>query len=109
MLRNRLARYRSPADGKLLCSRFLVTNAFSFIPGLGVAREYALLSWRSRALYLVKDALSALAVFLMCVPRSMAAGVLGGIGPIYGDYTSTYSPLIYFLFGSSRHVAIGEL
>lgn len=80
---------------------------FLFIPGLEAIREYALLSWSARVYLLVKDVLAALAVFLMCVPRSMAAGLLGGIGSVYGDYTSTYSPFFYFLLGSSRHVAVG--
>lgn len=65
--------------------------------------------WRARAVMFAKDTFAAMAVFLTCVPRSLASGQASGLGTIYGEYTSTFAPFIYFLFGSSRHLAVGTL
>ena len=56
---------------------------------------------------LLKDVLAGFTVFVMAIPQGMAYGVLTGLGPVYGLYTSTFPIPLYFLLGTSRHLAIG--
>ncbi len=53
------------------------------------------------------DVLGGLTVGVMLVPQGMAYAVLAGLPPIYGLYASLVPLLVYPLFGSSRHLAIG--
>ncbi|KAM6149089.1 sulfate transporter [Erethizon dorsatum] len=53
------------------------------------------------------DVMSGLIVGILLVPQSIAYSLLAGQDPIYGLYTSFFASIIYFLFGTSRHISVG--
>ena len=55
------------------------------------------------------DVLAGLTVAIMLVPQGMAYAMLAGLPPVNGLYASTIPVIIYALFGSSRHLAVGPV
>ena len=55
------------------------------------------------------DAVAGLTVGVMLIPQSMAYAVIAGMPPIYGLYAGLVPLLVYPLFGSSRHLAMGPV
>ena len=53
------------------------------------------------------DAVAGLTVGVMLIPQGMAYAVIAGLPPIYGLYAGLVPLLVYPLFGSSRHLALG--
>ncbi|KAF8571345.1 hypothetical protein P879_00078 [Paragonimus westermani] len=88
------------------CSEF--TKGFgkwllAFFPIVAILRKYELKTW------LYNDVIAGLTVGIMHVPQGMAYAMLATLPPVYGLYTSFFPPLIYFFFGTSRHVSIGTI
>lgn len=53
------------------------------------------------------DISSGMTVAVMHIPQGMAYGILAGVTPSVGLYTAIFESLIYFIFGTSRHISIG--
>ena len=57
---------------------------------------------------LIKDIISGITVCFLQIPQGITYGnLLAGQSAKYGLFTSMLPPLIYLIFGSSRHISIG--
>jgi sulfate permease, SulP family len=55
------------------------------------------------------DFTAGLVAAIMLIPQGMAYAMLAGLPPVMGLYASTLPLIIYALFGSSRHLAVGPV
>ncbi|GAB1604820.1 sulfate transporter-like isoform X1, partial [Argonauta hians] len=74
---------------------------FHMFPFINIMRSYSLRK------DLFSDLIAGLTVGIMHVPQGMAYGLLTQLPPIHGLYVSFFPVIIYFFFGTSRHVSMG--
>jgi solute carrier family 26 protein len=56
---------------------------------------------------IVGDIIAGITVAIMHIPQGMAYGLLAGLDPIVGLYMAFFPALVYFVFGTSRHISVG--
>lgn len=74
---------------------------YKIMPFIGIMKDYNIRT------DLTGDIVSGLTVGIMHIPQGMAYGMLTTLDPVYGLYTSFFPVIIYFFFGTSRHISIG--
>ncbi|XP_028804965.1 probable sulfate transporter 3.5 [Neltuma alba] len=57
----------------------------------------------------LSDLLAGLTITSLAIPQGISYAKLAAIPPIVGLYTAFVPPIIYAVFGSSRHVAVGPI
>ena len=58
---------------------------------------------------IIGDIVAGLSVGVMTVPQSMGYSMLASVPTHYGLYTSLFPVIVYFIFGTSRHVSLGTM
>ena len=101
IVRNRIAPCRN-TSGHFSCRKLTVRTVLGVLPFIDIMRHYKFKT------DLLKDLLAGLIVFVMGIPQAMAYGMLSGLGAVHGLYTCTFPTLLYFFFGTSRHLAFGN-
>ncbi|KAK9751232.1 Sulfate permease family [Popillia japonica] len=56
---------------------------------------------------ILSDIISGITVAIMNIPQGIAYALLGNVHPVAGIYMAFFPVLIYFFFGTSRHISIG--
>ncbi|KAK2579316.1 hypothetical protein KPH14_008268 [Odynerus spinipes] len=73
----------------------------SSIPAITWLRRY---TWKED---FIRDIISGLTVAIMHIPQGMAYALLGNLPPVVGIYMAFFPVLVYFFFGTSKHVSMG--
>ncbi|KAK9297693.1 hypothetical protein QLX08_008736 [Tetragonisca angustula] len=73
----------------------------SVIPSIHWLKDY---NWKE---CIMPDIISGLTVAIMHIPQGMAYALLGNVPPVVGIYMAFFPVLVYFFFGTSRHVSMG--
>ncbi|XP_076547004.1 prestin isoform X2 [Osmia lignaria lignaria] len=73
----------------------------SAIPTISWLKKYR---WKEN---IISDIISGLTVAIMHIPQGMAYALLGNVPPVVGIYMAFFPVLVYFFFGTSRHVSMG--
>lgn len=80
-----------------------LTTILNLIPVLRWLPKYSIRN------YFIGDLMSGITVAVMHLPQGMAYGLLAGVSPSVGLYMAFFPTLVYFVFGSSRHISVGTL
>ena len=56
---------------------------------------------------IIGDLTAGITVAVMHIPQGMAYAILAGVEPSVGMYMAFFPTLVYFIFGTSRHISMG--
>uniref|UniRef100_A0A0K0E3N0 STAS domain-containing protein n=1 Tax=Strongyloides stercoralis TaxID=6248 RepID=A0A0K0E3N0_STRER len=79
----------------------MTSKIFSFIPILSWLPKYKIKD------NLIYDIISGITTGILHVPQGIAYSKITNVPPVYGLYVSFLTPLIYMIFGTSKHASIG--
>ncbi len=77
-------------------------SVFARLPALSWLQAY-------QRPWLTADLLAGITVAMMLIPQAMSYAMLAGVPPYMGLYASVLPLIIYALFGTSRHLAVGPV
>ncbi len=81
----------------------ILKKVTSFLPFIEMLRTYQWKRW------IVSDMIAGLSVGVIHIPQGMGFALLTSLPAIYGLYSSFFPVLIYFFFGTSRHISVGTM
>eukprot|EP00731_Ephydatia_muelleri_P037610 Em0520g1a len=64
-------------------------------------------TWTYKLQYFIPDIMAGLTVGVMHIPQGLAYGLLTGLDPVYGLYTSFVPVIVYSILGTSRQLSTG--
>ncbi|CAG5134604.1 unnamed protein product, partial [Candidula unifasciata] len=100
ILKKSIEKLRSSLDCCHLSKQCCCSNLRSLFPFTKILNGYS-------GLYdLPCDIIAGLTVGIMHIPQGMAYALLAQLPPVYGLYTSFFPVLVYFLFGTSKHISV---
>ncbi len=102
-LKDKAKQWKESCVRNLKNKEFYVETAKKRLPILKWLPKYNLRT------HLPSDVISGLTVGIMNIPQSMAYSILATLDPINGLYMSFFPLIIYALFGSSRHITVGQM
>jgi solute carrier family 26, other len=79
----------------------LLASLYSIVPVLEWLPRYSIKE------NLIGDITAGVTVAVMHIPQGMAFSMLSTVEPIVGLYMAFFHSLIYFVFGTSRHLSVG--
>ncbi|KAF5287626.1 hypothetical protein FQA39_LY15829 [Lamprigera yunnana] len=91
-------------------TKYIKKKCSSIKPGKCIFNTVPVLKWLPKYNFkknILGDIFSGLTVATMHIPQGMAYAFLGNLPPIVGIYMAFFPVLIYFIFGTSRHVSMG--
>ncbi|VDK46270.1 unnamed protein product [Anisakis simplex] len=100
--KSRLKKFIRRYYSSFLSLETFVMSVISFIPIIGWMPKYSIRE------NFIMDVVGGLTVGIMHVPQGIAYASLAHVDPVVGLYTSFFPPLLYMIFGTSRHNSIGS-
>uniref|UniRef100_A0A0N4ZHN3 STAS domain-containing protein n=1 Tax=Parastrongyloides trichosuri TaxID=131310 RepID=A0A0N4ZHN3_PARTI len=83
-----------------ICRLFHSTSEGNFLPFIRWMIIY-------KKRWLFNDIFCGIILTIFVIPQALSYGFLAGFPIIFGFYTSLFSSLLYFFFGTSKHLSLG--
>ena len=89
---------------KCTCSKHAIKQTlFRLFPFINIMKSYQWKKW------IILDAISALCLSILQIPLGLGFSVLASLPPQYGLYATIFPLIVYFFFGTSRHISLGTM